>query len=290
MNISNRIYAYPVLCDENDDYNNLEFNVKFIHEMIDIDNLCLSFSIDMQSKYLDQLILKGLAKYVVHVECSTTSYRTLHRFSSNEFKTTIPISKLNGKVEIVAMIITENNIDDFYSNEWNEIFEHTHFKIRKANIIAYKTLDSLQIIKDYEEFNNANSIFSVFKVDKEDAYMSINLEGQKIKLGLSTKDYNNYIVLSKNETYQAIVNNMVVFPALIFTFEEIQQEDGTKYKDRDWFVSLFNTFTKMGKNFMDELDDKESYQLAQTVMQSPIAKGFEQLKNISISLIEEDEE
>ena len=50
MNISNRIYAYPVLCDENDDYNNLEFNVKFIHEMIDIDNLCLSFSIDMQSK------------------------------------------------------------------------------------------------------------------------------------------------------------------------------------------------------------------------------------------------
>lgn len=36
--------------------------------------------------------------------------------------------------------------------------------------------------------------------------------------------------------------------------------------------------------------DKESYQLAQTVMQSPIAKGFEQLKNISISLIEEDEE
>lgn len=42
-------------------------------------------------------------------------------------------------------------------------FQDTTFNLFAGSILAYQNLSSLDVTKDYEEFTNAGSIFSVYK-------------------------------------------------------------------------------------------------------------------------------
>ena len=65
MNITNRLFAYPVLSDEKDDYKDSYFNVNYEHTMQGVNSLKLSFDISMNCCDLEQLIMDGKADYVV---------------------------------------------------------------------------------------------------------------------------------------------------------------------------------------------------------------------------------
>lgn len=68
--------------------------------------------------------------------------------------------------------------------------------------MAYQNLSSLDITKDYEEFTNAGSIFSVYKrITESDCPAEINLDSSKIKIGLGTKDYDVYAVYCGKQSY-----------------------------------------------------------------------------------------
>lgn len=47
MNITNRLFAYPVLSDEKDDYKDSYFNVNYEHTMQGVNSLKLSFDISI---------------------------------------------------------------------------------------------------------------------------------------------------------------------------------------------------------------------------------------------------
>ena len=70
MKINNRLFTYPILSENNNDYVNGSFDVEVSHKMIDVLNLQLKFDIKMNCDALKDLINKGFAKYVIHIECS----------------------------------------------------------------------------------------------------------------------------------------------------------------------------------------------------------------------------
>lgn len=50
MNITNRLFTYPILSDEKDDYKNSSFSVNYEHIMQGVNSLKLSFDITMNWK------------------------------------------------------------------------------------------------------------------------------------------------------------------------------------------------------------------------------------------------
>ena len=157
------MYTYPVLSEEKDDYLNSKFEVQMKQYMSGVNNIKLEFKIEMDNNDLEHLIREGKAEYVIHLECSSTTFREVLKSSFNEIKYQIPISRVNGKLEIVAFIVATKEIVDFYSNDWNEDFEGLKFKIPKAGILAYENLPLINIMKNFEEFIDCSSIFSVYK-------------------------------------------------------------------------------------------------------------------------------
>lgn len=84
--------------------------------------------------------------------------------------------------------------------------------------------------KDYEEFSNANSIFTVYKrITDDDKPAEISLDSSKIRIGLGTRDYDTYARYSVKTELQAIFNSMLILPALVYVFEELKQENGKSY-------------------------------------------------------------
>jgi len=291
MNITNRLFAYPVLSDEKDDYKDFYFNVNYEHTMQGVNSLKLSFDISMNCCDLEQLIMDGKADYVIHLECLTTAYREVLHSVSKHIEHIIPIGRINGTFDAVAFVILKKNITDFFCSDWVDDFSDTTFNLFAGSILAYQNLRSLDITKDYEEFTNAGSIFSIYKrITKGDCPAEINLDSTKIRIGLGTKDYNVYAKYSVKAELQSLFHSMLILPVLVYVFEELRQEGGEEtYHNREWFLALEKSYAKRGINFMDEIfnPEKTSYQLAQEAMELPLSKAFDQI-TIFFDTTEED--
>lgn len=281
MNITNRLFTYPVLSDEKDDFINSIFHVDYEQSMQGVNSLKLVFDITMNCEDLERLIIDGKADYVIHLECSTTAYREVIHSVSKHIEHVIPIGRINGSFDAVAFIILKKNIKNYYCSDWVEDFSDPIPNLTVGTILAYQNLSSLDITKDYEEFTNAGSIFSIYKrVAEEDCPAEINLDSTKIRIGLGTKDYDVYAVYSGKTELQSLFHSMLILPALVYVFEELKQEGGEEtYHNKEWFLALEKAYSKRGIVFMEEVlnPEKTSYQLAQEAMELPLSKAFNQI-------------
>ena len=168
MNITNRLFTYPVLSDEKDDYVESIFSVDYEQTMQGVNSLKLTFDIAMNCQELEKLINNGQAEYVIHLECSTTAYREVLQSVSKHIEHAIPIGRINGSFDAVAFVILKKNVANFSCTDWVDDYSEMTFNLFAGSILAYQNLPSLDIIKDYEEFTNAGSIFSIYKRITED--------------------------------------------------------------------------------------------------------------------------
>lgn len=281
MNITNRLFTYPVLSDEKDDYKKSMFSVDYEQTMQGVNSLKLTFDIAMNCKELERLIISGQADYVIHLECSTTAYREVIHSVSKHIEHIIPIGRINGSFDVVAFVILKKNITNYTCGDWVDDFNGMAFNLSAGSILAYQNLPGLDITKDYEEFTNAGSIFSVYKRPTEkDCTAKISLDSSKIRIGLGSKDYDIYAVYSAKTELQSLFHSMLILPVLVYVFEELKQEGGEEtYRNKEWFIALERAYLKRGILFMDEVfnPEKTSYQLAQEAMELPISKAFEQI-------------
>lgn len=281
MNITNRLFAYPVLSNEKNDFKSCTFDVQFEHCMDGVNRLKLLFDILMDCPEIEKLILNGDAEYVIHLECSTTAYREIIRTITPHIEHTIQIGRINGTLDVVAFVILKKGITDYCCIDWDEDYESMSFALNQGSILAYQNLPRLDITKDFEEFTDAGSIFTIYKKLTEEAKpFEVNLETPKIRIGLGTKEYEVYQQYAGRSEMQSMFHSMLVLPVLVYVFEELKQEGGEEiYCGKDWFIALSKAYTKRGLNFMEEVlnTEKNSITLAQEAMELPISKAFEQI-------------
>lgn len=284
MNITKRLYTYPVLNEEKDDYLSSFFEVITNHSMAGVNALQLEFDILMNCDILQKKIDDGDAVFLIHIECSTTAFRTTVKSQMKNIQKKIPISRVTGTIEMVAFVIAIKDIKAFKSDDWNDDFENMQFSIEKGSVLAYQNLHELDITKDYEEFSNASSIFMIYKrITNEEKPIEVELESNKIKIGLGTDEYSIYTRFFKKPEMQAILNSMIILPALVFVFEELKQDNGIEqFRNRKWYEALERAYDKRGVNLENEIlsGEKKSIVLAQEAMDLPISHALTQISNI----------
>ena len=277
MNITNRLYAYPVLSDETEDYPSCVFEVEMERSMSGVEELEIDFSFNTNSRTINDLIDRKLAEFMIHIECSQTAYRRAIRTRARNAFHEIPLKRVSGKVEFVAFVVLRKDIKCFTSDEWSDDFEGLSFDLPKGSIIAYQNMDGLTITKDFEEFTNPNSIISVVKVHSAEQIPSeINLEADHIQIRMYEKDYDDYNRMANNLETQELINSSTVFPALVYAFEELKDEETyEKFSTRNWLISLEKAFSARGQDFKGVvMSDKTGYVLAQEVMDMPLSKIY----------------
>lgn len=292
MNITKRLYTYPVLSEDKDDYSSSVYNVELKHRMNGIQNLLLEFDIFLDNEELRNLIHEGKAEYVIHIECSNTAFRTTLHSISEQNSIDIPVGRVYGKLEVVALIVLKCDIKTFTNSDWNEDYNEISFDLAKGSILGYKNLPTLDILKNYEELTSASSIFTVYKrLTTEEKPMDVNIDSSLVKIGLGVQEYEIYSRFCKKPQFQPILNSMIVFPALVYVFEELKQETGIESNQgKTWYISLDKAYEKRGVNFIDEIKDetKTSIQLAQESMELPLGKALAMFTELFENI--EDEE
>lgn len=287
LKITNRLYAYPVLSEDKDDYVNSEFKVSMTHDQ-SITHLILHFSITMDNEDIDRLIGSGQAEYMIHAECSGTSFRTVQRSARKEFDLALPLDKINGTVELVAFIVCSRDIKDFSSSDWNSDFEGFRFSLDKGSVLAYQNLPNLEITKNVEQLVKQDSIFTVFKRAGDDGNgMTVNMQKDRIHIGLPEESYKIFASCIGKAKLRPILNSLVVLPALVYVIEELCQdrsEDDMEKHDYTvytWYKSMERSFRGREQDFMEFVEDnrKTSLAKAQELMGMPVGKSLIAIRN-----------
>ena len=279
MEIRNRLFPYPVLCEDTDDYVSGGFSIDTEIVEQDINSLVLKFHINLDNAGLKGQISKGNAEYIIHIECSSTAFRTaLHTFSDEEIYR-INSSKVNGEVSLLGMIVSKKSIPFFRNNALNEDYKNIDLMIPKAAIMAYYNMPKINVIKNYEELAQEESLFSVvreMRLDKNEEHpVHFSLDPTRIKIFVNEEVYSAYIQYQNNITMRPLIMSVLVMPALTYMMEELRM-GYEEYEGCRWFIRLSKYYQQQGKDFVGEIieGDMTITEIVQEMLQLPIGKTF----------------
>lgn len=283
MLITYREYPYPVLSYFSDDYNNHTFKSEINYE---VENGMLNLKIDLEltSETLKELINKNKAIFVAHIECKNTRYRKKYTTNTNQFNISISQEEINDDVEVLLMIVSKTNMNDFTSNEFNEDFQGIEFTIEKGDILAIDTNKIINVQKDDDGLKKTPSIFSISSLDNNKESLNWEPGTEKILIILSKNNFEKYKSINNNPMFKSVLATLIVLPVIteiICKYEELEEE----YEDSRWFRVLEKQLTKAGVN-MDTINSGQAVAIAQKILPGLLEKS---LVNIEQLLMQEGE-
>jgi len=277
MEIRNRLFPYPVLCNETDDYQNnaFETEVKVEERLHDI-HITAKFKLDNLA-ILD-LIRMGMAEYVLHLECSMTYFRKVIKTDINEISYSIPKERVNGEIAVLSMVVAKRRIVSFTSEDLNEDYDGESISFDKASILAYQNLPKIQVFKNYEELAGNESLFAVVKVglpdDEEVHPLSFDLNDDRIKIMVDAKTYACYIHYQQKGS---VAMSLLVLPAVIYMLDELRGSPES-FSNKMWFVKMKQYYKSQGLDFIEDIvQGKNIVEAAQEMLKSPIGKAYREL-------------
>lgn len=278
MDIRYKLYPYPMLAADMDDYINsrFTFNVETEKEIREIKFL---FQLDLQNEGLTNMIQNGKAEYLIHIECPQTCYRYAIKTTDSTYIYCVPESDLNGRVSICAFIVAKEDLHAYYNHAFNEDYEEMSFSIDRGGILAIGGQYTFTIVKDTEELAKIPSIFTICKraADSDNGF-EIDMDGNKIAVTLSNDCFGRYKNLASELKYQPAFHSMLIMPALIYVFETLHREGIDNYNDKRWFIALNKTLSKSNVTLDTEtLDNTPSYTLAQKILDMPVDRALSAL-------------
>lgn len=279
MEIKNRLFSYPVLCSDTDDYiPTTEFAlessfVETIHE------LHLEYEYIVSCNSLETLLRKGLVQYVLHIECSNTSFRHAIRSDIPHIKYSLPKSRVRGRINLVAMIVARVDIPNYSSAELNDDYASEIVSFQRGAILAYQNLPAIFVTKKLEDFVNRESFFTVIKqvgADPEELRpLTFNLYHDKIQILVDARTYEAFV---RYQHSQSIALALLVLPALTFMITEVK-DDPSPFMQYRWFQQLEGFYRANGKDFIEEVLQQEEnpVNIAQEMLQTPVSKAYREL-------------
>ena len=274
MEIRNRLFPYPVLCNETDDYQNDVFEAETkVEERIHDIHVTVKFKLN-NIAILD-MIRKGMAEYALHVECPTTYYRKMFKTDISELSFAIPKEKVNGDIAVLAVVVAKRRIASFISESLNEDYDGETISFDKAAIMAYKNLPKIQVFKNYEELAGNESLFTVVKIglpdDEEIHPLAFELNDERIKIMVDARTYASYIHYQQKTS---VAMSMLVFPAVVYMLDELRDSPDS-FGDRMWYVKMKQFYRAQGVDFIHDIVlGKNIIEAAQEMLKSPIGKAY----------------
>ena len=282
MEIKYRLYPYPVLWDKNDDYKKPSKFLAEVEAKENFKNIKLKINFLLKDKEIENLIKENKAEYVVHIEATSTYFRELISTREAEINYDLKDNDILGRLQMSFFILAKEDILDYKNSNFNEDYSGESFNLKKGNIIAIADSYRFDIEKNDDNLEKVSSIFSICQKETvEQTGMTVDMNNEKIRIALNKTDYINYHQLSQNSNNINIINSIIIFPALIFIFEQLKKDfDENDFADYKWFRALRKIFEKNNQSLnKDLLENELSIDLAQKILNYPIERAFNSLKD-----------
>ena len=282
MEIKYKLYPYPVLSGYSDDYKDGQFDVS-----IDISrdgyDLKISFQATLTCQSLLDLIQNEKAKYVYHLECAQTGFRTVSQTNKVTETYILSSKQVNGKLQICPFVAAIQDITGYSSTDFHNDYSGISFDIEAGCVLAVGKMVTVDISKDIDDLANTPSIFSITRnADATCKQMLVDYSGRKILIKLPLDDYYSYKQLGNMPQAQSILNSLTVIPALTYVLEELRAQtvdERSENSDTLWYRTLSKALlTQFDCDIESENYNSQNFmELAQKLINNPISDAFKML-------------
>jgi len=295
MEIRYKLYPYPVLAYYSDDYVNSSFETA-IEPNRDGYNIKIDFIADLKNAELSKLLTEGKVRVVYHLECAQTGFRIALATDQMEYSYVISNKLICGRMQICPFIVAVQDLNNFVSSCFHEDYRGFKFSIEAGCVMAVAKQVDVEIEKDTNDLANMPSVFVIIKnADESASGMVVDMDQKKIVIKLPETDYYNLKSIKDEATIQAVLNSLVVVPALTYVLEELNRRpanDRYEYSGYNWYRTIKKA---MAVRFncdieSDQLSTLNMLEIAQKLINIPISEALKALSTGYGSLEEENEE
>lgn len=290
MKIRFRHFPHPVMAEFLDDFTSGEF----ISDIKDISSVKSSYkfavTFDAAEQDMKKLIDNKQAHYSLHIECPMTYFRTLITSFEDEIEVEISADKLEGRVEMAALITAAENIPDYFCRGFDEQLKEYNFKVEKGDILAVGRQLNFDADKKADSIKNITSIFSVQPTENEEpAYVDMSTSTEKIIIWLPPSLFERYKELKQDPSLTSVLASMLVTPVLTEILQDLKERDEEAligYEQCRWFKVLKRRLKEIGIEYDSAGGFTDnSVAAAQRLIGYPAGKAFEDLADIEEALI-----
>lgn len=271
MQMTTRQFPHPVVNTFDNGYKNALFTstVSTISKNGDI-VITVEFVLDCE--YLQELLNINKAQYIIHLECKNSRYRKVISTTQSTIDFIIDSDKVRDEIELCILIVANEAIEDYYSEDFIDDFAGISFKITKGEILAFDTDKIITIEKD-GDVSNLPSIFSITYTDKvfKDG-LTWQSNGKKFIITLSKDTFKRYKQLGYIKEFRPMLATLIIMPVLTEIISEIKfesQEDlYTLSEEDECYGMIEKKLVDLGFDTPNKLKNKNSTSIANQVLKS----------------------
>lgn len=273
MKLSSRSYPYPVVGNR-DDVPGAAFQAA-LEMTTDRQAVYIDTLIKCSSKTINDLVKKGDACFVVHIECSNTLYRKAFEFTEENHRLQIPSDNLNDAVEINIFTRAKKNLSGYRVDKAHADYGSVSFSVEKGDIIAVGESHVFYIESPFDALSPIGSIMQITETHKDgDQPMQVQYSGQKILIELSKKDFDDYKRLKGVDGVSTALTMSIVLPVLVDAIHLLQASEGDD--DLRWVRSLRRRIESVGMK-----KDGDPLEIAQRILELPLKRTFASARRLA---------
>jgi len=263
---TNRLYPYPVLNKNGDDFINNKFEViKDIEYNQYLATIVLKTTIENNT--IIDLIESGKIGLFCNVECPVTKYRFMFEIpfeSFDEYRYDIDVSLLNENIELTCVLVAKEKIS-FTSDELNDFYKNEIIHYPMYSTIGYTDTDEISLIKAMDVNGDVPSIFTITSSDRaNEVYYDLN--DNQIKIFIPREEYDIYY--NSRGDCKRLKQMMINLPVLEAVLNDIKKQDGIN-DQLGWYKVLEDAVSRLGFNGFDDDNFKnntDSLKIAQNIL------------------------
>jgi len=214
MKLSQRSYPHPVVGNR-DDVPGAAFQAT-VEMSSDRENVYVDVATKCSSSTINQLIAKGAAKHVLHVECSNTLFRRAYDFAEPAKRISIPAECLNDAVEVNVFVRATRDLSDYAVDGAHLDYGNAKFQVREGDILAVGEGHIFHIESHFDSLRRIGSIMQIEEaLEDGDLPLRVDFNGDKIRIILAKADFKDYKLLKAQEGISAALTTTIVLPVLV---------------------------------------------------------------------------
>ncbi|MCR4323503.1 MAG: hypothetical protein NUV37_00850 [Nanoarchaeota archaeon] len=286
-----KLFPHPVLREENQDYLTSKFDT-----IVNTKNLVTKYLIEidvtLDNPELINLLKNKRAKIIAHLECSNTKFREIRDLNIGKNELLINAGLMEGTLYFLPLIVAKENIEGYFSKDFNKEYENNSFRLEKGDILAIGRHFPIVIENIKDKLASVPSIFSIKKsLNQVPRGIEIGLTKDKIEIYLPDNVFQVYSKYKKSKFYLDIMSSVIILPALMSVLDNLKDvgENGSvEYGDKRWFLVIRRKLKEEGIDLeKGELKTEDSFRLSQQILDFINARSLESLTKLESEAVEE---
>ena len=266
-----KLYPYPVLRPQSEDYPRAEFQVNVeVWRVEQTTALTVEAEFMLSDPDLLSLVEKDRACYVLQIRAPQTYFRSALYDTDNQITKNFPHGLIAGRTEFSPYLVATDHIRDFRASEWHSDYDGMSFDIAPGMVLAVDRHEERTI--DTVEEAPLGSIFQLFEESRlSGGLWTIDHGNDRVTIKMSSQDYARFTAAREsvnNRPDSAYIMNSVYLPALIWVLQE-GDNDSEYFGDKRWFRALN---ARLESKNLPKLGEKSNRLVdAQTLLEYPFA-------------------